>query len=289
LTGELTGRSLKCHDNVYTTTLYSVPCALGLDGELAAALETHADLCRITTSAVGTIKCEPITLWWLFDYITQETINLPYYERLKMLERRVYELQMNPGTNSVARHFRVIPFTICDNLQQLNDLDALWLTMGYEGTIIRDPQGKYKQGRSTIKEGGLLRIKRFIQEEGTVLSIEEGVTNNNPAQINELGKTFRSSHKENMIPNGLIANMMVRVHKDIYDPQDKKKLLIKKDQVIKVSAGRLTAKQKAEYFKDPSKILGRVIKFNFFPKGHKDEPRFPTFQLFKADSDIGVE
>ncbi len=69
LEGQLTGRSLKAHKNLYTTAFFSQKPFKGLDGELAAQAETHPDLCRLTTSAVGTIDGEPFTLWHCFDLI----------------------------------------------------------------------------------------------------------------------------------------------------------------------------------------------------------------------------
>ena len=189
----------------------------------------------------------------------------------------------------MANHILKVPHWYANDIDELNRFDDWFLSCGYEGTIIRDPDGKYKQGRSTVREGGYLRIKRFVEGEGIVCSVEEGETNNNPTQTNELGNTFRSTHKENMIPNGMIGNLWISVCKNIYDPQDKKKILLHEGQEIKIAAGCMTEVQRIEYFKDQSKILGRVVKFQFFPKGQKDKPRFPTFQTFRAESDIGVE
>lgn len=281
--GKLTGRSLKAHKNRYTTAFYSHSSLIGLDGELAANSEIHPDLCRLTSSALGTIEGQPYTLWWLFDYITPQTILLGYQERYNLLVEKVRELY---HTNNLAwQHLRIVPMVICNSLEELLEQDDKWLEMGYEGTCIRKLDGLHKQGRSTVREMGLLRIKRFIESEALVMSIEEGETNNNEAQINELGKTFRSSHKENKVPDGMIGALICKALQDVKDAHSGR-LLIEEGQEIKVSPGNMTHDFRTHYFKNQGQIIGKVIKYKFFPKGIKDKPRFPTFQTFRIESDL---
>lgn len=278
LEGALTGRSLKSHKNRFTTNFYSRPEYLGFDGEMAAGHECDADLCRATTSALNTIEGNPFTLWHLFDYVTHYTIGLKYAERLQMLTDYVAQLRATDHDR-----LRVVPTYRAENLDALLRLDDLWLDMGYEGTIIRDPDGLYKQGRSTVREGGLLRIKRFIEEEAIVVSITEGEKNLNEAKTNELGQTERSTHQCNMVPNGMVGSMECKVLKTV---KDKDKVLFEEGQIITVGAGRMTHDDRVRYFKDQSLLLGQVIKFKTFPKGVKDKPRFPTFQTIRAASDM---
>ena len=281
--GNLTGRSLKFHKNKHTTKFYSHSSLVGLDGELAAESETNPDLCRITSSALSTINGEPYTLWWLFDYVTPQTIQLGYQDRYNLLIERIRELyHIN---NEAWQHLRIIPMVICNNLEELLACDAKWLEMGYEGTCIRRLNGKHKQGRSTVREMGLLRIKRFVESEALVMGIEEGETNLNEAQINELGKTFRTSHKDNKVPNGMIGNIQCRAMQNIKDTHSGK-LLIEEGQVIKVSPGNMIHELRKYFFENQGEIIGKVIKYKFFPKGIKDEPRFPTFQTFRIESDL---
>lgn len=269
MTGRLTGRSLKPHANIFTTNFYSQSMLIGMDGELAAAQETDSALCRKTTSVLSRIEGEPFTLWWLFDLITKDTETQPYYYRYRALEARLNDLHNSNW--SFAQRLRLIPQVLCENLQQLNDLDEVWLDQGYEGTIIRDPNGLHKQGRSTPREGGLLRIKRFIEEEAIVNSITEGSVNGNEPSVNELGRTARSSHQENLIPNGMVGSL------ECTD--------IKTGKPITVSAGSMPHGYRKAYFENQSLLLGKKIKYKHFPKGVKDKPRFPTFQTICLDSD----
>lgn len=281
--GKLTGRSLKTHKNRYTTDFYSHSCLVGFDGELAANSDVHPDLCRLTSSALSTIEGEPYTLWWLFDYVTPLTKNLSYKQRYGLLVDRVRELyHIN---NDVWQRLRIVPNFLCHNMHELSMYETKWLEEGYEGVIIRRIDAPHKEGRSTVKQGQLLRIKRFIEEEAEVLEIVEGEENTNEAQTNELGNTFRSSHQENKIPNGMVGSLTCRMLNDVFDPVTKK-LLLSKEQIITVSPGNMDHNNRRQYFNNQGLLLGKVIKFKFFPKGLKDSPRFPTFVTIRDESDL---
>ena len=68
--------------------------------------------------------------------------------------------------------------------------------LGYEGLIIRDPFAPYKFGRSTVREGFLLKVKRFVDSEAVVIGIEEEMYNGNEAQTNASIKTTPSPRRK---------------------------------------------------------------------------------------------
>jgi len=278
--GYLTGRSLKRHKNLYTSEFYNAEEYKCFDGELTAEHECHPDLCRITSSALSTIEGTPFTLWHVFDFLDAESIELPYLERYDMMKKHVEMLQLQGR----AINLRVIPNYWAHDLQTVLDWDNKFLDMGYEGTIIRDPYGMHKQGRSTVNEMGLLRIKRFIEEEAEVLEIIEGEANENEAQVNELGLTYRTSHQENKVKNGMVGALMCRILKDIFAHDGS--ILFEAGSIIKVGAGRMSHKEREFYFRYSHNLLGQTIKFKTFLHGAYNKPRFPTFQAIRSSSDI---
>jgi DNA ligase-1 len=272
--GTLTGRSLKQHKNRHVTQSFSWPEFIGFDGEMTLEGHSrHPDACRLTSSALGTITGEPDLEWWVFDYVTAETVTLAYAERYKVLAQQVYTL--------ADHRVKLIPNWLVTSLAELEQADSYFLSQGYEGTILRDPSGKHKDGRSTPKEGGLLRIKRFVEEEGIVVSLTEGQENGNDATINELGRTERSSHQANMTPNGMVGTLEVRLVKDVQMGEK----TLPAGTLCTVSAGTMPHADRLRYFQEPGLIVGKLVKFKYFPKGVKDKPRFPTFQSVKEDSD----
>ena len=276
--GHLTGRSLKKHKNKYTTAFYSIPEYANLDGELAAGPETSPTLCRETSSALSTITGQPFTLWHLFDCLHKQVVNGPYSERHAYLDQLVkYEHSQGRLLNA-----RCVPMVVCNTLQELLYWDETWIGMDYEGTIIRGLHCGHKQGRSTVTRGELLRIKRFIEADALVVGIEEGNRNDNEAQVNELGRTFRTSHQDNKVPNGTVGNLQCEMLEDVVY---KGKRILQKGQPVTVSPGSMDHNMRKHYFDNPSEILQHVVKFKFFPKGIKDKPRFPTYQSHRSRED----
>lgn len=281
---QLTGRSLKTHGNRYVTSFFTSFEFQGFDGEMAAQAETHPDLCRITSSALASREGEPFVLWWLFDWVSPVTKDLPYHDRLVALAGYVSALQSQPNRDPAAGHLRLVPWKLCNNIDELEDYDEANLDAGYEGTIVRDPQGKYKEGRSTAREGGYLRIKRFVEADARVVSITEGQQNGNEAQVNELGQQFRTTHQANMVPNGMVGNMQCVTTEDVMSLNGKS-IIIPRGQEITVSPGKMPHADRKRYFENQDLLVGKTIKFKFFPVGIKDKPRFPTFNSLRIDSD----
>jgi DNA ligase-1 len=269
----LLGRSGKAHANKFTTQFFSHPVLRGLDGELAAQSETHPDLCRLTTSACSTQLGSPFVLWHVFDLIVPDTMGEPYRERLKMLYQFYEVLKMHHP--ELANRIRPIKWKVVSSIEELEAQDALWLAEGYEGTIGRDPDGMYKEGRSTPREGGLWRVKRFVEEEAVVLGVSEGTTNTNEATLTPHGYTERSTHQANMVPNGMVGTLHCET--------------VKTKQLIDVAPGRATHDERRAWWNDKSLIVSKTIKYKKFLKGQKDLPRFPTFQVIKVASDIGTD
>lgn len=279
ITGQLTGRSLKKFKNKYATSKYSHSALFGFDGEMAAGPETSPDLCRVTTSALGTIEGEPYLVWWLFDYVTHESIGLSYAHRYAMLRKQVEQLRLS--NNPLWHHMRLMPSVQLNSMEDLELYDALNLAQGYEGTIIRDAGSIYKQGRSG-KKPFLWRIKRFADFEFEVTQILEGQHNANEAKLNELGHTERSTHQGNMIPNGMVGAMLGTV----VTACEVGGVKFEVGDEVKVGAGRMTHEQRKHYFENPQQLIGKIGKAKVFPKGMKDKLRFPTFQCLRDPVDM---
>lgn len=284
-TGTLTGRSLKLHGNYHVTEFFSDPIFQGFDGEMANESATHPDLCRLTSSALSKRQGTPYILWHLFDYITPFTQEQGYLDRYNALVQRLEALKQYPNLEHMWSRLRVVPSVLVHDMAELEDLELMYLQEGYEGVILRDPNGRFKQGRATAREGSYMRIKRFIDAEAELVDIVEGVTNNNEAQINELGKQFRSSHKENLIPNGTVGTLVGRLVDDVFDPITDI-ILFSKGDIVEVGPGKLTALERKQFFEQRKELTGQIFKFKTFPKGVKDKPRFPTFLTFRDTVDL---
>jgi DNA ligase-1 len=159
-------------------------------------------------------------------------------------------------------------------IHSVAELDALYekfLEEGYEGIIIRKPEGKHKNGRCTVKEGNYLRDKPTCDAEGVCIRLEEAYENQNEAKVNELGYTERSTHQENMVPKGMIGALW---------------LLTPEGKEIKVGAGKLKHEERKYYWENPDEIIGQIVKYAFLGFGEFNAPRQARFISFRAEEDM---
>lgn len=282
LHGTMTARSLRPFSNRHTTLFFSQRAFLGLDGELAAESEVHPRLCSLTTSATSTIEGEPWLLWHVFDLLTPETILLPYDARYAILEGRVARIK--DESPILGSHLKLMPYGIANNEDELDYAIDMHIDMGYEGTIVRRANVPHKNGRSSPTHGGLLRIKGFIEVDAIVRQIIEGQRNQNEAKVNRLGHTERSTHAENMVPNGMVGSVVAELCEDAIHPASKK-VLFPKGSMVTFSAGSMTHAERELYFREPHRILGKRMKGTIFPYGIKDKPRFPIFKSLRSEAD----
>lgn len=145
---------------------------------------------------------------------------------------------------------------------ELVEYEADCLTMGYEGLILRDPASYYKQGRSTVNEGILLKVKQFRDAEAEVVGFEERMRNENEVTISELGRTKRSSHAAGKVGRGDLGALVCRTSEGVE---------------FNIGTG-FTDVQRADLWAlRNDDLVGRIVKFKFFPVGVKEAPRHPVF------------
>lgn len=279
---KLVGRSGKQFKNKMNTDFFSVPEFNGFDGEMVVSNITGDGICADTTSAMSTIKGTVETRWCLFDYvIAGENNSSPYLVRYNQLKLRVEEIcRLN---SYMRQRIWVIPYVMANSVEDVMALNAKYVANGYEGLILRDPAAPYKYGRSTAKEGYYLRLKGFIDTEILVTSIVEGECNQNELKANPNGYAERSTHAENMIPNGMVGALIGTALEDITFLG---RVVITKGMEVRIGAGKMSHKERENYFNNPDTIIGKIAKYKFFPVGIKDKPRFPTFQCLRDPVDM---
>lgn len=267
----LVGRSLKMFDNRYINQSDRINCPQfrGMDGELVLGDNPlDSALCRHTTSALTSFEGEPNIHWHVFDICSLGMADTPYEKRYNLLRNHVEDLRRNHGFN----HIHIIDSVLVNNIDEFLELDSKWVELGYEGTIGRNPLGKYKHGRAGIRNQECLKLKQYVDDDARILRFEEAMTNLNEAQINELGYTFRTSHKENLIGAGMVGAIWV---------ED-----LKTGKEVKIGAGTLTHAERIKLWQQPEQFIGKYCKYKHFPHGVKDRARHPTFLEWRAEVDM---
>lgn len=233
----------------------------GLDGEFMVGDPTSPEAFRQTgvlNSHSG--SCAGVQ-FHVFDDFTLPT--LPFHTRLQTAHDRIAR---DPG-------FVAVPHYTANSIGDLDEMEAAFLSDGYEGAMVRSPDGKYKYGRSTTNEGWLLKVKRFEDSEAVIDSAEELMHNANEKTLVKNGKAVRNSRAEGKVGRGVLGTVGVR---DIHTGVS-----------FFVGSGFDDA-ERSELWRAHSagSLVGRVIKYQYFPGGSKDKPRFPTFLGFRAEGDL---
>lgn len=281
LNGTLTGRSLKPFEGFGITTYFSRPEFRGLDGEMTLGEIPNSEdrLCNLTAGAMGRFKGiseMPNLHWWVFDFVTPESVGLPYRARYALAAKRVQELQ----------HPRVhlVPSQPCDNRQQLDELITTYANAGFEGTVIRRLSAPYKEGRPTLQGQELLRVKPWVDFEICITQLVEGSTNENQAEISPLGYAKRSSAKDGLVPNGQVGALQGTLVRDLW--VNNGTLCIPAGTPITAGSGNMTIAEATLYYNSPELLLGKIAKIKTMAFGVKNRPRFPVFVSLRLPQDF---
>ena len=197
----------------------------------------------------------------VFDDFTDS--KKPYEDRVAAVEDRVYKIL--PCKLEI---YYLLP-RIVFGMLELQDFEQKSVTLGYEGVMIRDPAGPYKLGRSTTKDGYLLKIKRFHDTEGVVIGFEELMHNDNALETDERGYAKRVSKKAGKSGGNTLGALRV-FHNGVE---------------FKIGTG-FTDTVRSNIWCSKDKYLGKLVKFKYQGFGSLGAPRFPVFLSFRDEMDI---
>lgn len=263
LNGKLLSRSLKPIKNKYTRSLFEKPEYEGLDGELIVGSPTDPKCFNKTTSGVMTEEGEPNVHYYVFDQIPEysgQPENTPFKSRFRDLQESM-----------PMEHVVLVQQKLVWNLPELEEFEKQCLKQGYEGVIIKDLNSPYKYGRSTLREGYMLKIKRYKDAEAKILSVEELLSNTNEATRDELGKVKRSNHKSGMVPQDILGALVV---------QD-----LKTGVQFNIGTG-FDEELRGTLWENRAQIIGKIVKYKYFDYGSVDKPRHPVFLGFRDEGDM---
>jgi len=230
------------------------------DGELVCLDKYGRDLSfNDTQSAVMSQEGDPNFVYRVFDYY--ENIYDPYLERALLGQETVERFQTN---DEHGFHLAWLRQYKCNTIHDIEAREAHALRRGKEGIMLRSPGGWYKEGRSTLNEAYLLKVKRFTDDEAEVIGVEEEQENCNPAKLNERGLIQRSKHMAGLKGKGMVGKLVCRWRKH----------------TIYVASG-MTESQKIQWWADPSRIIGKHITFKYQHHGMKVLPRAPVFKSIR--------
>ena len=260
--GTVYSRKLKKIPNHFTQAVIGSPLLHAVDGELIVGSPTADDVFRVTSSAVmSSAECPDVKLY-VFDMFLP---TLGFTERLNALRDKLSRLP-----KGLRERVVVVDQVLINSAEELTAYEEKCLSEGYEGAMVRSLNGPYKCGRSTVREGYLLKVKRFCDSEAEILGLIELEHNLNTATKNELGRTKRSSHKAGRVGGGTLGALHGRD--------------VKTGVEFQCGTG-FTDEEKARLWGLGASLVGKKFKYSYFPTGSKEKPRFPVYLGIRDDID----
>ncbi len=266
--GNPMSRNMKPISNIYVQGKlkeYNFP---KFDGELLTYTNNKVDDFNTVQSKLTTRSGMPDFKYMVFDQYMR--VDEPYSDRYSKLKSY---FQFNKFKN-----VRLVEQKLVHDEGELFDYEAECLAAGWEGVMVRSLNGPYKMGRSTTKEGTLLKLKRFFDAEAEIISAYEFQHNGNVLVLQELeaegidvAEVYkRSSHQENMVPMNKLGGFHVKW----------------KDSTVEFDLGvGFNDQQRNEYWQG-DRCVGKTVKFKYQSVGPSGKPRFPVFLGFRTSADL---
>ncbi len=260
--GQALSRTFKPIPNKYINSAISKSNLIpdNIDGELSIIGAEFNEVSSCVMREEGLPNFE----YLVFDYILDDP-KKPYNLRMKDLA----------ALKLPSFCVKILPKLI-NNLEELEVFERECLADGAEGIMIRSLDSPYKFGRSTEKEGWLLKIKRFKDAEARITDFVEAEENLNPKELDNFGNSKRSSHKDGKVFKGTLGKFIVEGVNGQF-----------KGKTFGIGTGRgLTQELRQQIWDNRKKYLNQIIKYKYQEIGTVDLPRLPIFLGFRSEIDI---
>lgn len=244
--------------------LLPVDCIL--DSEVVVGRKRGKGVLGRTSSGLTSEAGNPDYTLWVFDLFHREHGFLERYE----LARRVVKKLGHPQV-------KMLKYKILYDLEDFYTYLAQCLEDDYEGIITRAPDGLYKEGKSTLREQYMLKVKPFVGFEARITGYFEEETNTNEARTLATGKKRRPSIKAGKKAKGTLGGFIGNV----LDEEGEET-----GTVVRVGGG-FTARERVRFWaiKDELVAAGAIMECEKQLMGEKDKPRHPQFKRIRPKWD----
>ena len=235
-----------------------------LDSEVVVGRRRGPGVLQRTSSGLTGRAGNPSFRLWVFD---RPGLGSGY----GWLER--YDIAADIVRKLDHPRINLLKHKLITNPEQMQKYIERQLARGFEGVMTRDPNGPYKEGKSTLREQYLLKIKPFTDFEARITGWYEEMENTNEAKRETTGKLRRSSSKVGKVGKGTLGG---------FEGTE-----LGTGKPVRVGGG-FSAEQRRRFWliKDELVASGAIMKCRKQLVGEKDAPRHPTFDSLRPEWDI---
>ncbi len=243
-----------------------------LDGEVYSHKLTFQELNKFFMSEdleskrsikrYGKVLTLPVHVkFYAFDCIIDDNLEEEFFKRCLKLHKIIDKFK------DISEYVTQTDLYKKENIELIFDKA---LENGYEGLILKDPNGRYKCGRGTIKEGLIYKVKPFVTFDAEILHVVQAteVDPNAEKKINELGRSVTSKKKGDRVLINKASAFEVE-----YEGKRLKVVIA------------MTDEEKEAIWAKKSTYIGRTIEYKGMMIGSKDVPRHPVMIRFREDKE----
>ena len=231
-----------------------------LDGEIySPELSFQAITHFVMTQDLGDEIIPDHLKFYCFDNINSDLTDTPFQARIN---NAITFCESLPDLCVGLEHWAVY------SKEEVEQVFDQVLLKGYEGLILRDPNGKYKFGRGTIKEGLIYKVKPFVTFDAKITGVEQATEVNEDAEkkTNELGRSVTSKKKDD-------RHLIEKASAFWVDYEGKP---------LKVVLA-MTDPEKMGVWLNRASLIGKTIEYKGMLVGSKDVPRHPVMIRYRED------
>jgi DNA ligase 1 len=178
----------------------------------------------------------------VFDIIAEA----PFSKRIEQVTSIIRTIQ-SPRISVVDQYW-------VENSTQLLSLWDSFIAKGYEGAMVRSLLGPYKFGRSTLKEGYLMKLKQFFESEAIIVDYKELMHNADTT----------TNKQENMFGGNTLGALVMDWKGEEFD----------------LGSG-FNQEQRDKIWANKESLLGSTVTFKYQEVTKDNKPRFPVFKSFR--------
>jgi DNA ligase-1 len=283
--------TLKPIPNKYIREYLNNPSMHYLDGELVVGDPDNPKSFGATQSGVMSHDGQPNFTFLVFDNF--EAGNLCGYG----IRKEDAATRVNAVRAAGMHHVGLLEQRLVETYTQLLEYEEEKVSQGYEGIMLRSLDGKYKFNRSTLKEGGMIKIKRFRDDEAIIIGWEPLELNQNAPEKNALGLQRRGYSQSGKVSDdtrvgrfrvrGVAGSRWDGVEFWIGSGLDDADRITFRQIMAKYDIGPEDRLQNfsRQYAKSlpPELPIGKTITFKYQEHGSKDAPRTPIWKGIRYD------
>lgn len=236
-----------------------------LDGELYAHGRTFQDITRACMTdnlwSVDTLKKLKKETDEPTKYVDNLINDIKFYMFDLLNEDEIFKKRVIKYQALNLQHGKIVGQVPTNCKEDILRMFELAQKEGYEGLILKNPNGLYKFGRATVKENLCYKIKPFIDFSKLIKGVVQStqVKEGTERTINELGHSVTSKKKDDRELIDKASAFIVD-----WNGQD-----------LKVTIAATDA-EKEEIWANRDEYIGKEVNFKAMEIGMKDLPRHPV-------------